>query len=116
MNKYRNRKTRCLSGHLHDSKKEADYCNVLLAMKKNGEIEDYEIQPRYELLPGFTNSEGKRIRPITYTPDFVVYRNGQTEIIDVKGGNATKTQLWNLKWKWLQYYMREKEIYKFTII
>ena len=116
MNKYRNRKTHCLSGHLHDSKKEAGYCDVLLAMKKNGEIIDYKTQVTMELLPGFVNSEGKKIRRITYTPDFVVYHEGQTEIIDVKGGNATKTQLWQLKWKWLQYHLRENKIYKFTII
>jgi len=112
-NKYGNRKTYCLSKHKHDSKKEAGHCNVLLAMEQSGEIISYENQPRYELQPMFRNPHtGKAVRAITYTADFVVYHNGMTEIIDVKG---VQTDAFKLRWKMLQYKNREKG-YKFSIV
>ena len=114
MNKYGNKKTTCKQNHLHDSKKESLYCNELELRKRAGDIIDYEVSPIFELQPKFTNSEGKKIRAITYTSDFVVYQDGLTEIVDVKS-KATKTQLFNVKWKIVQFLMKEKSGYKFTI-
>lgn len=115
-NKYSNRETRCFSKHPHDSMKEADHCNVLLSMKQQGVIPDYAPHVKFELQPAFTNGEGKRIRAITYTPDFVVYHDGMTEIIDVKGSKKILTQGFILKFKMLQYKLRENGRYKFSII
>ena len=75
MSKYHNIKTRCLSRHLHDSKFEASYCNKLLAMKKRGEISDYDAQWRVDLGAN-----------ITHILDFLVYRkDGLPEVHETKG-------------------------------
>lgn len=63
MSKYNNRKTRCLSKHLHDSKFEADYCNRLLAMKQKGEVAHYFIQQSFKIGAG-----------IKHVVDFLVWR------------------------------------------
>ena len=52
MSKYHNIKKRCLSGHFHDSKFEAQYCNRLLAMKQKGEIQDYKVQVEFNVAEG----------------------------------------------------------------
>ena|SRR3990167_5511122 len=114
--KYGNRKTQCRQSHFHDSKKEASYCDELEIRKRAKDILDYEVSPTFELQPKFTNSQGEKIRAITYTPDFIVYYEGFNEIIDVKGGKVTQTQAWVLKWKWLQYHMREQHLARFTIV
>lgn len=116
MNKYGNRKTHCNQSHFHDSMKEARFCDELALRKKAKDIEDYVVAPRFEIQPGFVNSQGEKVRAITYTPDFVIQHLGHNEIVDVKGGRATKTQAWMLKWKMLQYHLREKNLFKFTIV
>jgi hypothetical protein len=115
-NKYGARKTECYSGHLHASAKEADHCNVLLAEKKDGRLIRYEVEPRLILQESFVNWEGKRIRAITYRPDFIVYKNGITEFIDVKGGKATQTRDWSMRWKMLQKKYEGQPGYKFTVV
>ena len=57
---------------------------------------DYE-QHRYELLPAFDFS-GKKIRAITYLPDFV----GHDFIIECKG---FPNEAWPLREKLFKYYM-----------
>ena len=57
---------------------------------------DYE-QHRYELLPAFEFS-GKKIRAITYLPDFV----GHDFIIECKG---FPNEAWPLREKLFKYYM-----------
>jgi hypothetical protein len=115
MSKYNNKKT-TVDGYRFDSKKEAAYYQELCLRKRAGDIFDFDIHKRYTLVPKFINSEGKKIRAMTYTPDFVIYHDGFVEIVDVKGGKATKTQAWTLKWKLLQWQLREKRLYKFTIV
>lgn len=115
MNKYGNKKTE-LDGIKFDSKKEAAYYQELCLRKRAGDIMDFEVHKRYELIPAFYNSQNERVRAMTYTPDFVIYHDGMVEIVDVKGGRATRTQAWVIKWKLLQYQLREKRLYKFTIV
>jgi hypothetical protein len=112
--KYGNKKTMCRQNHFHDSKKEAGFCDELELRKRAKDILNYDVAPTFELQPAFTNSEGKKIRAITYTPDFIVYHGGYNEIVDVKSV-ATKTQAWVIKWKILQHLLREKRLWKFTI-
>ena len=59
--------------------------------KAKGLIANFELQPKYELIPAFTK-DGKKYRPITYSPDFIIYHNdGTDECIDVKSmGTATQ--------------------------
>lgn len=47
--KYRSVRSKCLSGHNHQSRLEAGHCNSLWADKQSGRIKDYEIQKKIEL-------------------------------------------------------------------
>jgi len=90
--KYRNKSCVCRQGHMHDSIKEANYCDNLEILKKTGEIKDYEIQKTFEL-----KVNGHKICGIR--PDFVVTTNsGAKEIHEVKS-YITMTPEWNIKRK-----------------
>lgn len=116
MTKYRNTKRVCGQDHKHDSIKEAGYCDQLALLLKAGEILGYEVHKTFELQPKFKYG-GKTIRAITIKPDFVVYWDGGTEIVDVKGGKATQTRDWKNKWKMLMYLHRnEPGVYRFTVV
>lgn len=114
--KYGNRKTECHQGHRHDSKKEAHYCDELEIRKKAKDIIDYEVEPKQVLQKSFRGFDGKMVRAITYTPDFVVYHDGATEFIDIKGSKKTDTPTFKQKWKMLQYKYRDDKNYTFTLI
>jgi len=83
-NKYRAKKKE-IDGITFDSKAEGKYYVYLKALKQQGEISDFELQPRFLLQEGFTKN-GQRFRPIHYTADFkLIYPDGRIEIVDVKG-------------------------------
>ena len=106
-NKYGARKT-TVCGHMFDSKREAEYYLELLDLKRRGIVTDIKLQPSYELLEGFVDSAGKRQRPITYTPDFLVrYADGHLEAIEVKG---VRTRDYLLRKKLFLHMMRETDI------
>lgn len=68
-----------------DSAAEARYYQQLKLLKRAGEVIDFDLQPVYTLVDGFTKN-GKKFRPITYRADFLVtYKDGSTKVIDVKG-------------------------------
>lgn len=82
--KYNNKKI-VLDGITFDSKEEGLYYEHLKRRRASGEIINYELQPRYVLQEAFKR-DGKTIRAITYTPDFLVYHlDGSEEAVDVKG-------------------------------
>ncbi|MEH6944391.1 DUF1064 domain-containing protein [Bacillus sp. JJ722] len=82
--KYGNQKVK-VDGITFDSKAEAMYYNQLKWMKANKQIKDFELQPRFELLPSFSKN-GKHYQNIEYIADFkVIKADGSYEIIDVKG-------------------------------
>lgn len=84
-NKYHARKTKCLHGHTHDSKKEAVRCNELHLLQKAGNISNLETQVKYELLPA-QRRNGKVIeRKVDYIADFRYTRDGMTYVEDTKG-------------------------------
>jgi len=89
-----------VDGITFDSKKEANkYCE-LKVLKRAGEIVDFELQPEFELIPGFTY-KNKKYRPIKYRADFkVIYPNGRVVVIDTKG---YRTKTYQLKKKMLLY-------------
>lgn len=69
---------------------------------------DYE-KHRFELLPAFVY-EDKKVRAMTYLPDFV----GKDFIIECKG---FPNDAWALREKLFKYYLyRTKSIYKFYIV
>jgi hypothetical protein len=110
-----NAKKTFVYGILFDSKAEADYYMLLLA---DPAVEKVEVQPVFDVIPSYTvtchrcNGSGKRTSPKTgraincalcsgkgsktkagakYTADFLVtYKDGQTEVFDVKGGPASR--------------------------
>jgi hypothetical protein len=85
LSKYRNKETKCLLKHLHDSKVEADECNRLLADRQNKRIRDFKVQVPFPL-PG-----------CVHIVDFLVFLNdGSREVRDTKG---FKTSVWRLKHK-----------------
>lgn len=93
--KYGNKKTHCLHGHMHDSKKEARRCNELHLMQRAGEISGLQTQISFELIP-----KQKDERKCEYKADFVYVENGQTIVEDVKG---VKTKEYIIKRKLFKY-------------
>ena len=93
-----------LDGIRFQSKDEARYYELLKRKKAQGEILNFELQPKYLLQLGFTYF-GKNIRPIHYIGDFLIYHNdGSLEIVDIKG-MATETAL--LKRKLMMYEYKD---------
>jgi hypothetical protein len=98
MSKYNNVKAKCLSGHVHDSKLEAGYCNRLLARKQAGEILDYAIQVHFPLVDGAVDlTTMKPVRPVKHVVDFLVQvDHGEFQAHEVKGH---PTAAWKIKKK-----------------
>ena len=76
-----------------DSKDESKFYSYLKLMLKEKKIKSFSLQPKYELLPGFTK-DGKKYQKITYSPDFlVIYPDDTVELIDVKGLSTQQGEL-----------------------
>lgn len=102
--KYRNKKVE-LDGRIFDSMKEAAIYTEFKACQKTGEIDKFEMQKVFELIPAQyamkdVNGKLKRScveRAITYRADFVVYYpDGEISVIDAKG---MKTDIYRIKRK-----------------
>ena len=76
-----------VDGIVFDSRKEARYYSELKLLVKGGEVEKFDMQVPYVLQEGFHHKACKRkVMPIIYIADFVVYyKDGHTEVVDVKG-------------------------------
>lgn len=72
-------------------------------LKRRDDVESFELQVPYELMPGYEIERAgkkKRIQGISYVADFVVtYKDGRTEVIDVKGRDNYQTDVFKLKRK-----------------
>lgn len=89
-------------GITFDSKDEYHYYELLKRKRAAGEIDNFELQPRYTLQESF-RIEGKLVRAITYTPDFLIYHlDGSLEAVDVKS-LGTATQQGELRKKLFMY-------------
>ena len=77
-----------VDGIVFDSTKEARRYQELKYMQAAGEISDLECHPRYDLFAG-----------ITYKPDFRYVDGGRVVVEDVKGGKATRTRDFIMRWK-----------------
>lgn len=71
----------------------------LTALHTMGHISALRVHPRYLIVDGYRDPEGKRVRPTYYEGDFEYVRDGHTIVEDVKGGRATQTRLFQLKAK-----------------
>lgn len=98
-NKYNARKV-VVDGITFDSQKEAQFYCQLKLLKQAGEIRDFGIQEKFELLPSFEKN-GCKYKPIIYIADFVIVNNdGTTEVVDIKG---VETQVFKIKKKLFEY-------------
>ena len=106
VSKYLSHKT-VVDGITFDSKDEAKYYEALKIRRYKGEIQGFELQPKFTLVPGFKKN-GKTYRAITYTPDFTVYHNDDSvEYVDVKG---MTTQQGELRIKLFNYYYQDLKL------
>jgi len=105
-NKY-GAKTTVIDGHEFPSRREAEYYLIYKSMLQHGEIKDLQLQPRFELIPAYTTSTGKKVRPCHYTADFLlIYPDGRKRVIEVKG---YRTRDYQLRRKMFEYEYREYE-------
>lgn len=99
--KYHSKKTPCSYGHIHDSRTEANRCNVLHQLQQMKKISGLETQKKYVLIPaqrakgdGFYTKGKNKGKPkpgkviekeCAYYADFVYYKDGELIVEDVKG-------------------------------
>lgn len=99
-----NAKKVVVDGITFDSKAESQYYLILKQLKKEGKIKDFKCQVAYELIPGYRDNTGKKIRNTQYVADFVVmYPDGTEEIIDVKGAKGIQTDVFKIKKKLFEW-------------
>lgn len=105
MSKYNSEKI-VIDGITFDSKMEGMYYEYLKKLKSKGQIENFELQPKFVLIPSF-KYKGKTERATTYTLDFLIYHlDGREEYIDVKG-NETPQGI--IKFKMLKHQHPEMD-------
>lgn len=79
------RKKQMINGIMFDSIAESDYYLYLLSLQQSGVVRHFEMQQPFQLQPAY-EKYGKKVRPIEYVADFVVYYTDRSvEVIDVKG-------------------------------
>jgi len=104
---YRKVKKVELDGYKFDSKKEANYYRELCLRKKAGDIYDFKLRPKFILQPAYIKN-GKKVRAITYTADFLIINNdGSQVVIDVKG---FESNMFKLKKKIFEYVYKDKTL------
>lgn len=101
MSKYNNKKV-TIDGITFDSKDESLYYLMLKSQKETGWIKDFELQPKYELVPKF-EYQGKKRQAITYSPDFnIIHHDNSITAVDVKS-MGTATQQGELRRKMFEF-------------
>ena len=97
-NKFSARKTPCSQGHTHASIKEARRCNDLHLLQRGGEIADLTVEPQFWFIVHGAQVKHENGRRAGFKPDFRYIENGRYVVEDVKGGKATKTEAFTLRW------------------
>lgn len=106
MSKYNAKKVEC-DGIVFDSIVEKRYYEELKIKKMNGEIKSFSIQPTYQLIPKFEKF-GVKYRAMTYTPDFLIINNDDTEtLVDIKGFGTLASEL---RKKLFDYLYQDKQL------
>ena len=102
----------------YDSKKEFARHRELKILERIGRIKDLRWQVPMLIQEGFTDQNGKKVRPIFYNADFSYTENGKEIVEGVKGvdkktGRPQTTEAFRLKWKLLaaKYPGKEFRIY-----
>lgn len=106
--KYKNKKT-FVDGIKFDSQKESRYYTYLKALKAAGKIKDLELQPRFELQPGYRGADGQWVRPVAYVADFryTDTTTNQRVVVDVKSKITEMNPVYRLKRKFFLYKYRD---------
>lgn len=91
-NKYGAKKTQCLCGHTHDSKKEAERCNELCFLLKAKEIHSLEFQKPFLLIDKQKYEKPmKNEQKAEYKADFYYFDNRHNKwVIEDSKGHRTK--------------------------
>ena len=82
-------------GYTFDSKREHKRYTELKLLVAAKEISNLKIHPRFDLI-----IHGKKVA--YYSADFEYIEHGRRVVEDVKGGKATQTPIFKLKWKIVQ--------------
>lgn len=118
-NKYGAVKTK-VDGITFDSGIEAARYQQLKLLMYAGEIWGLDTHPTYCLLPAETGTDGV-IDAIHFKPDFRYKEtgpDGETWLVieDVKGGEATQTEAFKLKWNLLRRLLKRTPRVRFAIV
>jgi len=97
-NKYNARKSACLSKHIHHSRAEADYCNVLMADLKSGRIIEYHTQYKFPL------TVNGHVIANHFVDFYVLDKSGKWRVDEVKG---MQTGEWIIKRKLFESIFHE---------
>ena len=73
----------------------------LQLLENAGMISELELQPKFVLQESFRDAQGRQHRAITFTADYSYLQDRQRVVEDVKGGKATQTQQFAIRWKWV---------------
>jgi hypothetical protein len=96
-----------VDGFTFQSKAEALRWLDLRNLERAGEISCLNRQVEYTLQIGFTDSEGRYVKPIYYVADFT-YIQGDHWVIEDRKSPATRAEsTFRLKWKMLQYKFKD---------
>ena len=90
-NKYNAQRVEAFGGMKFDSKAEMARYGALRLLEMSGNIAQLKHHPVLQLHAG-----------VKYVADFQYVENGRTVIEDVKGGAATQTAVFKVKWKQAQ--------------
>ena len=95
------------------SNDEIHYYKYLIERKAKDEIMAFEYEASAFILQPKFDFNGEHIRPITYTPDFIVYHcDGTIEYVEIKGHLTNEAVL---KVKMFKYLIRNEQS-KYTML
>lgn len=96
-----------IDGHVFDSRAESRRYLYLKGELEAGRISHLMLHPRFVVVPAFTDNVGRKHAMIRYTADFQYQvlvdipgggKAWQTYVEDVKGGKATQTRDFKIRW------------------
>lgn len=123
--KYKNKKVE-IDGILFDSTKEGKRYLVLKQALDKGEIQNLQLQVKYELIPSIKEEYVEHLKtkdkiktrtlqlPITYTCDFQYIKDGEIVVEDVKASPKMLPKEFILKEKLMfwKYRIKIRKVYK----
>ena len=93
-----------------------DEKNYYIELKEDNRMESLQVHPKFILLEGFKNYEGKSLRSITFKPDYMYFRDGVKYIEDCKPLNKKLIDAdFMIRWKLLQHMYKDENI-KFRLV